>query len=567
MSVAKRTWRGLLVVPVLACSALVACGDDDPKSVTELDAGGDAGPRNDGGPDSGTPADTGIGADTGVRVDSGLGNDAGLRDAASDASVTGDGAVKPGFVTELSATGHDRFRGVTYDAQGNIFAVGHSAEATANTSDSQIVVAKFNAQGALVESFGTAGIARKNVVVGGQDIEGGYGIVVLADGKIVVAGEADHNVVAAGSDAGVLARDTDLVLVRFLATGLVDETFGSQGVVRHDIRDGVQTIPSLQDGGVGAPTLSGRDTFGSLSLAGDKLVIHAAARAAGTTVDGGLRTDSDFTLLRLNLDGSLDTSFATTAEKPGILQTDVGQVNASARSATVLANGDIVGAGYATTPAVGQNPVLYKVKADGTRDATFAVDQTTLPGTPAGVWYNRARTDMKNAEAYGAALQGDKFVTLGYGPTPATDGLGTDWVFFRFNANGTQDKTFGTNGETFVDPAKFADNGRGLLILPDNRVLGIGRGRPTPAVPPAAGQQPANIDGMISILTPMGQPDATFAPGGFKLYDFGITDEFHACAVAPNKLQAAVVGVAGGPETGTDDNAVLVLVPLPAPAP
>ena len=538
MSVVKRAWAKWLVVPAMAGMLSAGCNDDgdDDDVLGGPDAGDGGAVRIDGGMDAGGP-----------------GSDAGW----SDLKV---------IPTAISATGHDRFFGVAYDATGNIFAVGQTSEGVTPADDSSVVLAKFTPDGVLDTTFGGGkGYVVQNVTAGAQNVEAARSIVIQKNGpnagKIVIAGDAEHGALPA--DAGTLSRDTDIVLVRFLPSGQVDTSFGTDGTLRLDLGTGVEVSTTLADGGV-QQQLAGADTAWSLgqSADGTKLVIHGATRATGVGSDGGVRTDNDYTLVRLTENGALDTTFATT----GIVRTDVGQVNGSARSATILADNSIVAAGYTTSTVLGQNtqqPVIYKVKADGTPDTTFATtDQITTPG----LWHGFARSDSQRAEAYGATPQGDKFVTVGYGPTPvSTNGSGTDWVFFRFNADGSQDKTFGTNGETFLDAAKFSDNGRSITTLPDNRILAVGGGRPVQPPSATAGQQPSNVDGMIGVLTPTGQPDTTFAPGGFRLIDWGNADFLHACAVAPaGTKKVAIVGAAsGGRETTSDDDTVLLLWTAP----
>lgn len=558
MSVAKRARHGWLIAPVLACSFVVGCGDDDEgDKPAPVDGGaGDSGPKADGGVTPGIDSglDSGL-LDSGIKPDGSVGADGG-------------GITDKVVYAQISPTGHDRFYGVTYDTAGNIYAVGTTSTATASGSDSSFVLAKFSSAGVLDTTFGTSGYAIKNVVEGGLDVETARGVVIQADGKIVVAGQAEHQVYGADAGAGALARDADVFLVRFTAQGQLDATFGTAGVARHDVGTGVLTQPAtLADGGVPPLALSGADSFWSLSTTSDnKLVIHTATRGLGNSLDGGLRTDSDFALLRLTANGALDTSFGAAGTTPGVVRTDFSNTNASVRSATVLPNGSIVGSGYSTstvltgTSSTAQNPVLYKVNADGTPDTTFGT--TDGVGAP-GLWHDFARRDQKNAEAYGAAPQGAKFVTLGYGPTPNTAGSGSDLIYFRFNADGSQDRTFGTDGVTFIDIGGLGDNGRALTTLADNRVVGVGIGRPKPATAPAAGTT-APADAVVSILSENGQPDTSFGPNGVRLYDFGGPgDHLHGISVAPNKKQVAAVGIQTGATPADDDDGAIVILNLP----
>jgi uncharacterized delta-60 repeat protein len=540
MSIAVRSWHGRMVAPVLACSILVACGDDDsgenPGSDGSVaDAGGSDGaaaPNIDGGVDSGMDATAPLGSDASIGAKT-------LR-------------------AEISPVGNDAFFGVTYDSEGNIFAAGKTAVTAGSTADSAFVLAKFTSAGVLDTTFGIGGYATKNVVEGGGSVEQGRGVVVQASGKLVVAGYAEHQLYAADAGAGLLANDTDIFVVRFNANGTLDTTFGTGGVVRHDIGTAYINVPGvLPDGGVPASTLVGADQPWSLAQTVDgKLVIHTPSM--GVAQDGGVRTDTDQTLVRLTAEGALDTSFGST----GVVRTDLGGVNANARGALVLDNGSVIGTGYSGNRVLGgttnaTNPVIYKVNADGTPDTSFATKD--FVATP-GVWHDYARSDMGPAEAYGAALQGTSFVTLGYGngPTSTT----SDWIFLRFSADGTQDKTFGTtSGVTFLDPGGFGDNGRAVVSLPDNRVVGVGSGRPGPANPD--GGVPGQ-DTMVGILQPNGQPDTTFGTGGIRLFDFGSTTEvLWGAAVSPSKKQVVAVGVAGPVNAGEDDDGAIVVLTLP----
>src|SRR5205085_804658 len=53
----------------------------------------------------------------------------------------GSGAVAP-IIVSVSPTGHDRFYGVAYDPQGNIYATGQVASSTDSKADYATVVAK-----------------------------------------------------------------------------------------------------------------------------------------------------------------------------------------------------------------------------------------------------------------------------------------------------------------------------------------------------------------------------------------------------------------------------------------
>jgi hypothetical protein len=233
----------------------------------------------------------------------------------------------------------------------------------------------------------------------------------------------------------------------------------------------------------------------------------------------------------------------------------------------VLANGSIIGAGYTSVAKVlddsttsRQQPVLFKVKNDGTFDGDFAKnDKYTAPG----VFYDFITPKQTNAEAYGAVPQGDKFVTLGYGPqAPAPGNTTTDFIFARFNADGSQDKTFGTEGTTYADFGTFGDNGRALVVLDDKRIVGVGGGRakvdPAPAM-----VNTIPVEGAVAVLLPDGKFDPDYGTNGQKLYNIGGAGDFYwGAALAPDKKSVAIVGIAGAADAAGNDDAALLILKL-----
>ncbi|MBP9106475.1 MAG: hypothetical protein KBF56_06955, partial [Gemmatimonadaceae bacterium] len=116
--------------------------------------------------------------------------DASQPDASSDAASDGPAPTLMPRVIALSAMGHDRFYGVTYDGAGNIYAVGPVADSTAATADQRSVVVRFRPDGQLDATFGQMGTATVNMVVGAAS-EVARGVVVQPSGKVVIAGTVD----------------------------------------------------------------------------------------------------------------------------------------------------------------------------------------------------------------------------------------------------------------------------------------------------------------------------------------------------------------------------------------
>ena len=451
--------------------------------------------------------------------------DAGGGDAPSGGDAAAGGEVLR--IVPISATGHDHLYGVTFDAQGAIYATGQVAPGTDTATDYASVVVKFTPAGELDPTFGDHGVAIRNVAVGTNG-ELFRGIVVQSTGKVVVSGSVEH---AGATDP----RDRDIALLRYNPDGTPDASFGAGGVVILDLSPGIAV-------GTGYAADS---VWGLAAYPDDRLVLTGGRVRAGAT-------DTDYVVVRLTPDGVPDPSFAT----GGVFALDRVipdatnsnaplHNNASPRSITLLpGTAGIIAAGYQPVPGRDTEPVVYKLTDSGALDATFGTG---------GVFDSYLLDEQ--AETYAARLQGDKLVTTGYGRSTAAET--TDVLSLRLGADGTLDPSYGTGGMVRIDVGGFADNSRNLVILPDGRVVLSGGGRPTAD----------NVDGFIAVLSPDGQPDTAFSPAGWKTIDLGGPADFlWSVALSPDARTLAFVGFKGvganpTPATANDD-AALVLVPV-----
>ncbi len=460
-------------------------------------------------PDSGAPLDVTGQPDAMVTPDAAPDATA-TPDAAAD--VAPDAAPATPSVVALSATGHDRFFGVTFDPMGAFYAVGVMADGVAATDDFRTVVVKFNADGTRATGFGTMGVASHNLAVGTNG-EVARGVVVQPSGKVVALATVDH------PGPGMEARDRDIALVRFNADGTRDLSFGAMGVVTLDLSTGEA---------VGTGFVA--DSAWGLTMYSDgRLLVSGSQKRMGGT-------DSDFAVVRLSADGVRDNTFGTM----GVATVDINNRSASPRNATILDDGSIVMAGYMDDGGV-VKPVLFKLNSTGALVPGFGTMGVFAPTVLAAV-----------TEAYGAVLQGTSFVTAGYGRSSAMENL--DWVSLRVTAAGALDTTWGTQGVVRMDVAMFNDNARAIVGLPNNRVMLVGGGRPTET----------NVDAMIAVLGANGAPDTTYGPRGFRTWDLGgASDFFWGAALSPDRTRVAVVGTRAVAAGMGNDDAAVYLVPVP----
>jgi uncharacterized delta-60 repeat protein len=419
----------------------------------------------------------------------------------------------------LSATEADRFLAVTATSGNQYYAVGFTTVA----DDSQMALARFGSTGGLDASFGSNGIATVNVAVGtGKKAELARAVVVQSDGKIVIAGVFEHDTAATG-DA---ARDTDIAIARFDATGQLDQTFGTNGIRRLDLSIGTVSGTAFRSDTVWGLTL----------LPGDSLLI-----VAGKLAERPGRTDNDYAVMKLTSNGTVDTTFGTN----GLVTLDIGTGNDNPRTAIVQPDGKIVVSGHTSDAGV-ITTVLFRLLPDGQFDSSFGRDGVVNVALLAFV-----------AEAYDIALQGQHLVIAGYGRDTSAGTV--DIISARFLTDGTWDKTYGDGGVAAIDAAGQDDRSRTLKVLPDQRVLIIGQGKPTTT----------SQDGAVVLLTPNGQRETKLNGNGVALIDFGgATDALFGLALSPDMTKAVAVGWKGVPtpeSTPTNnDDARIVRFPLPA---
>jgi uncharacterized delta-60 repeat protein len=169
----------------------------------------------------------------------------------------------------MVGTGTTVARKLLVDGAGKLVLVGQTATGT----NADMVVVRLNANGSLDTGFnGTGKLVR--APTSGSDAA--LDAVLQADGKLLLAGYV------AGADGS-----QDWAVLRLNQDGSYDTTFGSGGKV-------VMPVGASHDAAWAIQT-----------LAGGKNVI------AGSTRTGNATSETDQVVMRLNANGSLDTSFGS----------------------------------------------------------------------------------------------------------------------------------------------------------------------------------------------------------------------------------------------------------------
>jgi uncharacterized delta-60 repeat protein len=130
--------------------------------------------------------------------------------------------IRGRVTTDFSGRG-DGALALAIQFDGRIVAAGWAR----NVYDNDFALARYNRNGSLDTTFGTAGKITTDVSGSGDAI---YAIAIQADGKVVAAGEMRANPGPDSSPTGVI--------VRYNSDGSVDTGFGIDGIVTTDLPNG-----------------------------------------------------------------------------------------------------------------------------------------------------------------------------------------------------------------------------------------------------------------------------------------------------------------------------------------
>lgn len=275
-------------------------------------------------------------------------------------------------------------------------------------------VVRYNSDGSLDSTFGVGGKAIGN---GGN---GGYitSIAIQSDGKIVAAG---YNVVLAGS------LNLNFAVVRYNTNGSLDTSFGDNGRVFTDV--------------------GGRnDIMRAIAIQPDGKIV-----AAGTTkAYFNANKTTEYCVVRLNVDGTFDTTFGTN----GIVTTDVGNLSSSnaANALGLQPDGKIVVAGTRDYDCA-----IVRYNPDGTLDTSFGSGGIVITDIAGVSWAGNYEP------AYALDIQSDgKIVIAG------TSKRG--FYMARYNTTGSLDTSFGGTGIIIMDASTYSI-AYALAIQTDGKIV------------------------------------------------------------------------------------------------
>lgn len=334
-----------------------------------------------------------------------------------------DGSLDESFGTAGTATVNFAFPNavpwaVTLLTDGSIVAAGTLYD---NLNKADFAVAKFKADGKADSSFGVDGI----VTTGFQERNGeAYSVLIQDDGKIVVGGKRSN----------AFYQKYDFAIVRYKEDGVLDSSFGSTGIVISDLEK------------------PGDDLGSSLAMQADGKIL-----LAGTKNNGDL---SDMAVIRYNTDGTVDSSFGVN----GVAVTDFDNNKDVGNFIYIQPDEMILVAGSSTNVSTSTGIfAVARLNTDGTPDISFGDNgKKTIAVPDASV----------SITTSGVATDGNDNIIISGQATDA--GAILYYAVTRLNTDGILDNGFGNNGIALVGAGILGVAPYGMAIQQDNKIIVTG---------------------------------------------------------------------------------------------
>ncbi len=295
---------------------------------------------------------------------------------------------------------------------------------TTTLPDSDLLIARYNADGKLDTTFGiqSNGTVRMNM---GYDREVVHSLAIQSDGKIIVAGD--------GINSGVLNYVS--IIARFNADGMLDTSFAT--------------------GGWRTDTIGTTSRVRILKIQPDGKIVVGGNYQNGSG-------PASFYLARYDSNGAPDPSFNSGS---GMVTASPG-TDPVLSDIAILPDGKLIVAGT-TNESTNADVFLVRFNADGTLDTTFGSAGTVITD------------DMIHGRegAAGLAVQTDgKIVISAIFQQSVGTILTNDFALLRYDAEGTLDTTFGNGyGMVITDLSGANDDfAYDVQIQQDGKIVVVG---------------------------------------------------------------------------------------------
>ena len=392
-----------------------------------------------------------------------------------DASFGNGGKV----ITNISSS-QDKAYAVAIQSDGKILVAGYSSS---NVTGKDFVVVRYKSNGTLDSTFANNGIAETDLQLGSDDVA--YCLTLQSNGKIILGGYSDNG------------SNKDAALVRYNSNGIVDSTFGNNGVVLTNFENAQQ----------------------------DEIKVVKIHPLTGNIIVGGSTiinsTKSKPVVARYLSNGTIDTTFNSNGIRLLWITNLDNQYSFSVEDLAVQPNGKISALGWRDFPSQQWSADYWacRINSDGSMDNTFSTDGVnTYNGSFNG---NDKGFAMLLAPNNNIFIAGSAFV----------NNINNDFTFLEINSSGT----VGSLSESLDWGALSDDVANGLALDIDGKYVLAG----------SAGNS-TNKSFALTRLNAAANVDANFGSSGKVTTTFGnnsLQECFDVAIQSDNKIVA--VGYAG----------------------
>jgi uncharacterized delta-60 repeat protein len=406
--------------------------------------------------------------------------------------------------TTVDFGGSEDFGRTAVQPDGKIIAVGTTTNAVNQGDTTAFAIARLLPDGSLDTGFGDTGTGLQIYGLGPE--ARARGVVVQADGKIVVAG-------VGGATSRVFT------FIRLNPNGTADRSFGTNGVT------GVDIGPSSED-------------LESVALAPDGKIVAVGATSAPRADDSG-----DLAVVRLTPDGAPDASFGGGDAK---FTLNTGTTEALT-SVVVLPDGRITAAGSNI-----DDSEVIQLTPGGNLDTSFGSGGVATfradPNSP--VLVNIAFGIERLPD--GKLLVPGTTVTVDQAAGTLDSG---DFTVARLLPDGTLDPSFDTDGQQTIDFGGDEETAVDVALQENGSILVSG----------SPGEDGTGFN--VARLTSSGALDPSFGSGGRASVFFGVRTVGGTLVLQPGG-KAVIAGGRDPDGLSDDDDFVFARIDVsPPPAP
>ncbi|HJQ71047.1 MAG TPA: hypothetical protein VKA70_18880 [Blastocatellia bacterium] len=275
-------------------------------------------------------------------------------------------------------------------------------------------LARYNTDGSLDTTFGTGGIA----VAAFSNDDWIFDLALQPDGRIVAVGHT-----------GSPNQFRNLAVVRYNANGSVDTSFATGGMFEMDF-------------------------FGHGDIASSVVIQPDGRILVGGSASHTLDGDYDSVLVRLNTNGSLDTTFGWF----GIVITDFFGTNNTTGEIALLPDGRILAGGSADN-GLYKSLALIRYNPDGSLDTTFGSDGKMIAFLSPSISCNGADLEI---------LPNGKIIMAGGGHSTRYD-----FLLARFNSDGSVN-SYGSGDYVLTDFFGGDEGATAMALYGNDQVIAVG---------------------------------------------------------------------------------------------